>query len=1050
MNAAQFLAADPKVNAWVAASAGTGKTKVLTDRILNLLLQGFDPSRILCLTFTKAAAAEMSNRLTQRLAQWATLSTSLLEQDLKVLQGKDHVSLSLIRRARHLFVMVLDVPGGMKIQTIHSFCQSVLTRFPLEANVPSHFQVLDDFQAEEQFLEAQKIAFRKADKNLKDALQILNSYMSDQRFSLILNDFYQRRTTVKSLLIGYQDLWGYIQYITRFLEVELFLENLDDLLKPHLLSSLKEKFVPKNTTFDIYQSLHLTKNLEIRKKLQPDQIAEAERILRFSQSLSALEIAQRTTAFLILFQEIIQNYEIQKARQGVLDYEDLIVKTQQLLNQPDVSSWVLYKLDGGIEHLLIDEAQDTNPLQWEIILRLTEEFFTSPQSLRTVFAVGDAKQSIYSFQGANPHDFLELKDYFADLTQKTGQNWREVQLDLSYRSTPEILEMVDEVFANTQNRQGVSFQDTDIVHQAFRQNHLGRVELWPLIKSVGHKEEKTQDQWSLPLQRVEQESSSVQLANYLAHQVVEWIHSQEILPSTNNPIQPRDILILVRKRNALSHEIIRALKKHHIPVAGTDRLVLKDHIAIMDLLALGQFVLLPEDDLVLACILKSPLIGLSEEDLFALAYERQGTLWASLAQKAAASENFGKAYLWLKNCLSEADLCSVYEFYSWVLIYGKARCNFLSRLGHEVEDVLDEFLTQAFHYDQEHSGSLQGFISFMNRYHQEIKRDTSDATSNQVRIMTIHGAKGLQAPIVILPDATDSESKSPETLLWGDDLVLIRPTQNQDISQTQYLKMKSAQGFAEEKRRLLYVALTRAQDRLYVGGCASKDIDEYCWYRIIENTMKKKEQKEPFSYPSSPKTQPILNREIPLLSDHYPSWLYINPLETKLEKKQAPSPIPINFSIERGILIHRFFEYLPQFSSEHRHQAALSILKKVGLDQNQWEEDIHATLNIMNAPAFAEIFSPCAFVEVPIRGFIADQKLFEGRIDRLLVNEETITIVDYKTDKIPAIHQKDIPKSYVQQLNAYASILQKIYPHHKIRQLILWTSGPYLQEVPSA
>lgn len=1054
MSTAQFLAADPKVSAWVVASAGTGKTKVLTDRILNLLLQGFAPERILCLTFTKAAASEMANRLMKRLARWATLPELELTQDLQEISNESLISLQLISRARQLFTLVLDAPGGMKIQTIHGFCQSVLSRFPIEAGIPPHFRVLDDQLADDLWMEAQRRVLAKPSSLADTALSILNPYMADQRFSSILNDFYYDRSRIEELLKRYDNLWDYATELLAFLEVNTQVKNPQELLQSDFITRLKTQFEPSEANFETLLKTYLTQKNEIRKKLNPEQMLQAERVYQFVRSLSALEVVQRTIATLALFQEINQNYQDEKSRRGVLDYDDLIQKTQHLLNQPGIASWVLYKLDGGIDHLLVDEAQDTNAAQWDIILSLTSEFFTQNKACRTIFAVGDPKQSIYSFQGANPEDFLKIKDHFSRLSQKGGQDWRDVRLDLSYRSTAAILSIVDEVFANDQNKKGIAFDNSEIIHHVHREPshaHLpSLVELWPLIEPLKYNEESDESEWHLPLERVDRASPQSRLAYYLAEQVESWIRAKGLLPSTHQPIQPRDILILVRKRSILGQEIIRALKKRNIPVAGADRLILTDHIAVMDLLALGQFAVLPEDDLSLASILRSPLLGMSEDDLFSLAHERQGTLWASLSQNAQEKLSFQEAYTWLKACLREVDLCPVYEFYSWVLTQQQGRCRFLSRLGHEVEDVLEEFLTQCLNYDQEHAGSLQGFIHFMTYQTQEIKRDTSDTIHNQVRLMTVHGSKGLQAPIVILPEAAESGKERADSLLWTDKLVMLRPTQIQDTDDTKYYKHREIQATTEERRRLLYVALTRAQDRLYVGGWISgRELAKDCWYQVIKDALHLKSESNVYThdqhipsseinnlYPSEALVENVLT---------LPGWALASPLE--MPKVQNDSGLEKSYSskaMQRGILIHRFFEYLPEFSLDHRYGKACQLIEKEGLHLSDWQSDIEATLKILNDPDLADIFGPNSLAEVPVSG-IVDGLPFQGRIDRLHVTDETLTIIDYKSDQNPADSVEDIPDMYKKQLEGYAAALKSIYPHHQIRKIILWTTGPKVQ-----
>jgi len=1048
MTTAQLLAADPKVSAWVAASAGTGKTKVLVDRLLNLLLAGFGPEQILCLTFTKAAAAEMSNRFMQRLALWATLPIQDLKNDLKKLLGDTALNPLQITRARQLFSIVLDVAGGMKIQTIHGFCQSILNRFPLEAGISPHFRIADDIQVEEMLSMAERTVFANTTPIVEAALAILNPHINDSRFSAILKDFYHYRVRIMSLLDRHESIENYGKALLNFLNLEEFVNDPKKILEPDLIVRMKAQKIPQGVVdFDTYINTYLTQKREIRKKLLPEELPQAQHVYQLVQSLSALEITQQTVAFLVLVQEILTLYQEYKTRRCILDYDDLIQQTQKLFMQPGVASWVLYKLEGGIDHLLIDEAQDTNAAQWEIILKLTSEFFTCDKPYRTIFAVGDAKQSIYSFQGANPKEFLRLKTHFAQLAQSTGQGWCEVQLDLSYRSTAAILAVVDGVFAHKDNHKGVLFEGSDMTHHVFRRSCLpGIVQLWPLVTAEREAEQEIKGKWHLPLERKKSLSPQARLACYLAEQIEGWLTSEMVLPSTNQPIQPKDILILVRKRSELVFEMIRALKKRHILVAGADRLILTDHIAAMDLIALGHFVLLPEDDLNLACVLRSPLIGLSEEDLFILAHDRQETLWQSLSQKASLNPVFEQAYSWLKSCLRKADLTPVYEFYSWILTQREGRHRFLSRLGNEVDDVLEEFLNQALNYDQDHVNSLQGFIHFMQNQSQEIKRDSSDSSHNHIRIMTVHGSKGLQAPVVILPDSAESGKSKVESLLWGDHLVLLRPNQLYDTPETKTLKAKGDEELEHEGRRLLYVALTRAQDHLYVGGWISgKEISENCWYRVIQKALGIESQIPPHLDPKTPEQSSEISIEKACLKKPpLPAWAN-TPLEnvkikTGIHKKERSS-MP---AAGRGILLHRFFECLPQIPEEQRYYVACQIIEKAGETIQEWENDIQATLKILTDTLFKDIFGPESLAEVPISGRI-DGIPFHGRIDRLLVRSDTLTIVDYKTSPNPPLRLKDVPEAYIKQLEGYATALRTIYPHHQIQKILLWTAGPLLQ-----
>jgi len=792
--------------------------------------------------------------------------------------------------------------------------------------------------------------------------------------------------------------------------------------------------------YDTYKNNFLTQKGEIRKKLSPEQNHVAKSVFKFNQTLLALELIQRTGAFLVLFQAIMESYQDRKIANGALDYEDLIQKTRKLITLPGNASWILYKLDGGIDHLLIDEAQDTNSAQWEIILKLTEDFFTQDKPYRTVFVVGDAKQSIYSFQGASPHEFLRFNAHFS----RNAPNWREVELGLSYRSTETILAIVDEVFSKETNRRGMSFLGADIVHNIYREQDPGLVKLWPLMTPL-QQESKDDMKWTLPVERIEQVSAQTLLARHIAREIKNWISSQVILPSTREKIQPRDILILVRKRSELVHEIMHALKEQEIPVGGSDRLILADHILVMDLLALGQFSLLPEDDYSLACVLRSPLIGLSEEELYAIAYDREGTLWESLSQNRSINPSFEAAYLWLNACLTKVDFLGVYEFYSWVLKQGEGLRRFLSRLGNEVEDIVEEFLVQALNYDQNYAASLQGFLHFMGHQSQEIKRDASNTVHNKVRIMTVHGAKGLQAPIVILPDAAESGHKKNDLLLWGEDIVMLWPSQAQDTEQTTHLKNIRQEAISEEERRLLYVALTRAQDWLFVGGCAKDaDISSDSWYKIIQEALQAKSATSSYqlgNFETKQHYDLVIQEPLPL-----PEWVTSRPKNITPHKKVREKDILSSAAMDRGILIHKFFEYLPNLSREKRYTTACQFVEKEGLSVREWENDIQEVLKILDSPDFEKLFGENSLAEVSVTAFHNNEH-FQGRIDRVLVTEDTLTIVDYKTDSIFPHTLQDVPAAYIKQLEAYEAALKSLYPNHKIKKMILWTAGPILQEI---
>lgn len=1044
---AQSLAADPKVSAWVAASAGTGKTKVLTDRILNLLLAGFEPEKILCLTFTKAAAAEMANRLNERLSYWATASAQDLSQDLGKLFGSEPHP-AICKRARQLFSQVLDTPGGMKIQTIHGFCQSILGKFPLEAGIAPHFKVLDDIQAQELLKKAQNRVLTSQD--VATSLELLNQQMGDRRFFDILGDFHGNRRKFWSVV----EKQGGVEEALTSLKEKLAILNDLDLLDVGLIDRLICEHFPLfdqgkegsslRDLFEEYLDQFLTRDREIRKKLEPDQMEEAENALRVYQLINVVDLGQKTAALLMLSSKILQIYSQEKEKVSALDYDDLIDYTMSLLHEPGSASWVLYKLDGGIDHILIDEAQDTNPAQWRIIQYLTEEFLTPDKSYRTVFVVGDAKQSIYSFQGAKPEDFIRLKHHFAWSSQAIGQTWRDVNLTVSFRSTSAVLDVVDDLFACEKKRQGVAFEGEQIVHHAFRSAHPGCVEVWPLLQPQD--KDKEQKLWPLPLQRIEEDQPERRLAQLITKKIQDWLASGTVLPSTQQAVQPRDILILVRKRTSFNDLLIQELKNKEIPVAGADRFMMTDNIAVMDLLSLGEFLILPDNDLMLACVLKSPLIGLTEEELFLLAHNRSGSLWAELIRRNAECVSFQVAYLFLKDLLNQVDLIPIYEMYQRALTVGQGRRNFIARLGRECEDALDELLIRAMAFDRENISSLQGFIQFFRNQIVEVKRDSSDQQHNQIRIMTVHGAKGLQAPIVILPENVNGR-EMVEKLLWEEDqegqpqMVVLRPSQGRDCSYTKKLKAEHLQREDQEDRRLLYVALTRAQDQLYVCGWQTgKTVPEDSWYALVKQTVKEKTTGQ---VDGTLRYQPLPDSVLAALqipeikSDPLPEWVRTTPLfPAKLGKRREPSKEKQTEAMERGTALHRLFEILPDFTRDQWSEVVKAHFEE------KWKEDVPKVFEILDDPEYTLFFGAKSLAEVAVQG-IVDGLPFAGRIDRLAIFEDTVFILDYKTGAVP----DQIPSTYRSQLQSYVDALMPLYPTHTFKTFLLWVDVPKIVEV---
>ncbi len=1065
---AQKLAADPYNNCWVSASAGTGKTKILIDRLARLLLLGFSPESILCITFTKAAANEMQERLLHKLQSWAIADQDFLIKELTDILGSTP-SLSMLERAQGLFFMTLDTPGGLNIQTIHSFCQSLLQSFPLEADIDTCFELIEEETANLLLKKAFQETFENFPSHLRSELDYLTNELSDNRFEDILESLQNQRGQFYHFLHSYEDLNQYQNLLEKLLLKDLEqrpnidLENIRKTLEIHGVPPVDPRMVDSLsqdlTNISNLSKIFLTKDGSIRQKLvskrfentfpwlhqelqdlanyyyAADQYAKNQRIIRL------------TLAFCQIANLIFDHYQADKRHNGLLDFEDLISITQRLLQEPGISDWVFYKLDGGFDHILIDEAQDTSYAQWQVLKALIEALLTPDAAQRTLFVVGDIKQSIYSFQGAKPLLFLDLQSDFQQYLKGQGRRWCNIELHVSFRTTPAVLEVIDQLFKRYPY--GVQFNE-EIKHVSYRSEHPGLVEIWPLVEA----EEKIEyEPWMPPITQQPFISTGAKLAQQIAEKIEDLLKSLTVLPSTQKPVQPQDILILVKRRAEWIHSLLQQLKQRNIPVAGIDRLQLKDHIAVLDLLALGRFLCLPLDDYSLACVLKSPLInkgyGLTEEQLFELCHDREGTLWQSLLNNQASHSLYQEIVAFLKKWLSKVDFEDPFQLFHGIL--RETESQFIARLGEECQEILNEFLQQALNYQQTHVASLQGFIEFIDQQETDIKRSVS-FQANQVRLMTIHGSKGLQAPIVILVDSGDQPSLQNELFLWHEKetpLFLLKPSLKDETEALAAIKAENLDKLAQEQRRLLYVALTRSQDQLYIAGLAKRSKAGE-WYSLLTDTLQEVGVSTPeggwryqpsFFESAVPSEETQNSVELPIEFKQVPqesSWM-----TRPTAKSESNSSTPEQ---QRGILIHRLFEILGGYSyltmSEDYKQTAQQWCLKNDKECLVTDKDLETIGHILTHSDYKRFFGPLSVAEVEVQN--GD---FLGRIDRLAVIDETVFILDYKTGSPPPKDDNRTPQGHSLQLQNYRQALAGIYKNYSVRTFLLWTEGPYLVEI---
>ncbi len=1108
----QAKASRPDAHAWVSANAGSGKTHVLTQRVIRLLLAGTPPSKILCLTFTKAAAATMAMRVFDRLARWVSLDDAALSEAIAATGSS--VEPGMLREARRLFSRAIESPGGLKIQTIHAFCESILHSFPFESNTPSGFRVLEEGETQDLLQRARSEAFMQSapDPAFKQAVETLANGLSLDGFDTLIADAIARRDVVATLA---RSCANWPADHRAMLAVRLGVEPHDTL--PRVEAEIQKaafsnprlceiadallrgggkndaKFAAKlrdvaacadDRRCDAYLALFFFEDGRPRAKLvaaagqkaDPGLLKsiedEIERLSPLVARRRALAALDRSDALIVVLDDILRRYAALKNAEGALDFEDLIERASSLLGRLD-KQWVLYKLDAGIDHILVDEAQDTSARQWGILKELAAEYMSgegrSP-GRRTFFAVGDHKQSIYSFQGAEPALFRQAKDHFATRVRDSKGLFHDVRLDVSFRSAPGILKAVDTIFSHGENRAGVSDEDIAFVHAAWKNELQSLVELWP---PVGPDPQDETPDWRLPVDATDARDPAVVLARRIADLIDRLLRpdaGESVWDETlrrRRPVAAGDVMILLRRRGALYEALIRALKQKGLPVAGADRMVLRDHIAVMDLIAAGKVCLLPDDDLSLACVLKSPLVGLDDDDLIALAPLRPASLWVALSRSQAPAhrEAFARLTLWR----DEARRLTPFFFYASLLEAQGGRRDLLARLGAEAGDAIDEFLRLALDMEGAETPALERFLHHIETGDVEIKRDM-EAASESIRVMTAHGAKGLESKIVLLPDTCQEPAarESPLfTLKAGGVPMLAWSSKKADdcavIAAARDARRREAMN---EYRRLLYVAATRAEERLYIMGChgARKPTSE-SWYCMVTRSLEPMLTSAPAFWNDAESVQRWLDGDWPLCASDVsrveahdapplPAWLtapvaarrptpplrpsaaHAAPAWPPAARAPRSSPLaPRQF----GRVTHQLLQALPAVAPDARAGAAERLLRGRGdIDAATRAAMIDQALAVIDCPQLAPLFTPGAIAEAPIAGTIAlpSGRALEisGRIDRFAVHDDAIWLADFKTGASDASDQADRL-----QLALYTAALRAAMPGKRTRTWLVRT-----------
>jgi ATP-dependent helicase/nuclease subunit A len=1130
----QQRASNPASSSFVSANAGSGKTHVLVQRVIRLLLDGVAPEKILCITFTKAAAANMAERVFTTLGHWVTLGDGALDDAIRGV-GIAHPNAKLRKAARELFARALETPGGLKVQTIHALCTRLLQQFPFEANVPARFAVLDERDQSDMMERANLKVFLEASRGPESAIgRALRTAMASAA-DVTFKEVVREACLSRDHFMAWTDSAGSVEAAAAQLAAVLDVsdndrieEIEDDILDGPFLprrrwpeiaaaldggsksdgeqaSRLRDAMaISSSEQVDAYLCVFLTDDKMPRKSVITRKFGDANpsiarlfeaetlRLLPLVEKRRAVVTRDRTQALLHIATAAAANYRREKLERGLLDYDDLIDKTLAMLSKVS-AGWVHYKLDRGVDHVLIDEAQDTSPRQWQIVDHIISEFTAGAGARdgtnRTIFAVGDEKQSIFSFQGAAPHEFDTHRRDLERKFKAAGMRFDPVSFTYSFRSGAAILQSVDHVFREETIYGSIHSPDIGYpIHHSLTDAGPSQIEFWNLAE---HDEREDIEGWRAPFDGVSVTSPEVKLSRRIQAEIRRLIESGTMTGHSGDRrrLSYGDVLVLVRRRGNLFDAIIQALKQAGIPVAGADRLKLTEHIAIIDLMNLADALLLSQDDLALAVALKSPLFGLTDDDLFELAWERKGSLRASLATHAAAHEKFRAAEDRLVQCERRFAQETPFAFYAWLLGGDGGRERILRRLGHEANDALDEFLELALNYERKAPSSLQGFMAWLRSADTEVKRDM-EISRDEVRVMTVHGAKGLEASVVFLVDTTSSPSDTQRLRLInvprgnGGEVVVWAGRKADDPQVVASARIAMLGDTEDEYRRLLYVAMTRAADRLIVAGCMPgnmNNVRKLCWYDLIGKGLQNSGLiEETVDTPDGPIKRYARAEDIaPAVGAaaaepasaprELPDWLRKRvttdaPADHFLRPSDAATGSVVKFkssesleerskALQRGTLVHRLLQSLPDLPADRRREATQKFLARNAPTWDDAERALVAqkVLALVEDARFAAVFAEGSRAEVAIVGRLdlpgRREALISGQIDRLVVTEKEVLIVDFKTNHAPPKDAAEAPPAYVRQLALYRAVLRKLYPQRGVRAALLWTESTDLMEI---
>ena len=1116
-------AACPDNNATVFASAGTGKTWLLVTRLLRLLLEDVRPDSILAITFTKKAAAEMQLRLFQRLREWAVCDDEMLKEKLGEIECPS--SAKYLARARSLYEKLLLSPQPLRTTTFHAFCNDLLKRFPLEANLPPGFEVIEQGQEYEYRQLAWSTLMADAGKNLDSSLASALDVLFDHC------GLHNTRMSLESFLQHRSDWWAWTekeqqpvdwatQQLQSYFSIEASNNPIADFFTPDCrdkirqvavllahaaqpsekkklgdgLLQIAENHIFGEKEFSAISEILLTKNNTIRKLRKASKKTAAamgeNSIVTLEENwqhlaedlITTIDLINRKNNFQLncAWYEagacFLRLYQAIKSQHRQLDFSDLEWQAYRLLNSQDDALWVQYKLDQKLEHMLIDEFQDTNPTQWRLLLPLLEEFAASNEKKRSVFIVGDEKQSIYAFRRANP----ELQNT-ADQWLRNNLHSQQFTMATSWRSAPAIMDVVNQIFTDEKFAESLP----DFKKHSTHKNELwGRVELLPKYENPDAPTPPESFRNPLKEPRGEPESAHDIEASAIATRITELIDDGTLITESGitRPVQYGDIKILLRKRTHVK-SIELALQARNIPYQGSSKGSLLKTQEISDLISLLTLLQTPQDNLALARVLRSPFFSASDEDLIELAMQSGGNWFERLPKAAAGKPDehpFARAEKYLQRWRKDSALLPLHDLLS--KIYFEA--DILSRYQlaapvwqrQQIRANLKRLISLALEIDSGRYPSMNHFLLRLEALKQADNdapsEPTPDHKQNPVEILTIHSAKGLEAPVIFLADFGQENNKSSawEALIdWPANTArpkhfLLQPATKELDAKTHKVQQRWQQKLDREKANLLYVALTRAQQMLIISASESKkkssQTNSYDEIKTILEPIGSYNQDNIWIYETGSKPTPA------------------DLVKPVIKTERSTAPTALRYPLE---LSPPIFEIAPSRMDDQQHEAgehdgrlrgiAIHYFLEKLSGATAWTDEalcyqIAADLNIENdhpdlgawlaearsvIQSFPDIFDAGNFEtvwnELPILYRYRSRQVY-GIIDRVVSYPDHVLLIDYKTHTVSSQHEaRKISAGYQQQVEYYVQGLKQLWPDKDIQAKLLFTAIQYLHPV---